>query len=97
MENTAAAHPQEPNYMAVFWALLVLTLVEVGIFYMHLNKVVLITALVLMALIKASLVAWYFMHLRSERWSLILMVVLPMLLCLDLFIGLLPDVGRILH
>ena len=63
---TTASH-QEPNYMAVFWTLLTFTLIEVGIFYLHIARVFYITALILLALIKAFLVAGYFMHLMSER------------------------------
>src|SRR5438552_4261598 len=91
----AEAHP-EPNYMAVFWALLTLTLVEVGVFYMHIGRVFFITALILLALIKAFLVAWFFMHLRSERWTLIFMTVIPFILALDLLLGLLPDISHLL-
>ena len=84
----------EPNYMAVFWALLVLTLLEVGITYLPMAKMFMVTALILMALGKAFLVAWYFMHLRSERWTLIAVTVIPFLLGLDLLIGLLPDISH---
>ena len=85
----------ETNYMAVFWVLLVVTLLEVGVYYLHIGRVFLIAALVLMALFKAFLVAWYFMHLRSEKFTLIAITVIPLLLAVDLFLGLLPDVGRV--
>ena len=91
----AADTHQEPNYIAVFWALLVLTLIEVGVFYMHIGRVFFIIALVLLALTKAFLVAWYFMHLRSERWTLVFMTVIPLLLAVDLLLGLMPDIGHI--
>jgi len=86
---------QEPNYMAVFWSLLVLTLIEVGVFYLHIARVFFITALVLLALLKAFLVAWFFMHLRSERWTLIFVTVIPFILAVDLLLGLMPDVGHL--
>ena len=86
---------QEPNYMAVFGVLLLLTVVEVGVFYLHIARFFFITALVLLALLKAFLVAWYFMHLRSERWTLIFVTVIPFLLAVDLLFGLLPDIGQI--
>jgi cytochrome c oxidase subunit IV len=86
---------KEPNYMAVFWGLLVLTLVEVAIVYLHVPRSYLVIALILMALMKAFLVAWYFMHLRSERWTLITMTVIPLLLAVDLLLGLLPDIARL--
>ena len=85
---------KEPNYMRVFWALLGLTLLEVGIVYLHMAKIYLVTALILMALLKAFLVAWYFMHLRSERWTLIFITTLPLFLVIDLFLGLLPDISK---
>ena len=85
----------EPNYIKVFWALLVLTLIEVGIFYLHLGRIYFITALILLALLKAFLVAWYFMHLRSERWTLIFVTIVPFVLAVDLLLGLLPDIGKL--
>jgi cytochrome c oxidase subunit 4 len=88
---------QEPNYWAVFGALAVLTGIEVGIYYLHMARFFFVTALVLLALVKAFLVAWYFMHLRSERWTLAILTVIPFLLGLDLLIGLLPDISHILH
>jgi cytochrome c oxidase subunit IV len=95
MSSSKAQAHQEPNYMAVFWSLLVLTLLEVGIFYLHLGRVYLVIALVIMALAKAFLVAWYFMHLRFERWTLMIIAVIPLALAVDLYLGLMPDVGHL--
>ncbi|OGR89347.1 MAG: hypothetical protein A2992_08065 [Elusimicrobia bacterium RIFCSPLOWO2_01_FULL_59_12] len=89
-----AAH-QEPNYMKVFWALLVLTIIEVILVYLPMAKLFIAVALILTALAKAFMVAWYFMHLRSERWTLVAVTVIPLLLALDLLIGLLPDIARV--
>lgn len=90
---TTTTH-EEPNYMMVFGWLIVLTVVEVGVVYLHLPKAAMVAALVLMALAKAFLVAWYFMHLKSEKVALIAMVGLPLLLLIDLFLGLMPDVAH---
>jgi cytochrome c oxidase subunit 4 len=55
-------------YITVFVALLVGTLVTVALNYMHFESVPLTIAIALfVAVIKASLVACYFMHLISER------------------------------
>lgn len=94
MSSTADAHA-EPNYMKIFWWLLALTLAEVGIIYVHMPKMLLTVALILMALIKALLVAVYFMHLKFEKWTLVAITVLPLLLILDLFLGLMPDIAGI--
>jgi cytochrome c oxidase subunit 4 len=87
----AAAEHKEPKYMHVFWALLVLTLAEVGIFYLNLPTTLMIICLVVMALVKAGLVAAYFMHLAMEKRTLALIVVSPLVLSAIIIIGLTPD------
>ena len=62
---------QQPNYMAIFWWLFGLTVVEVSYsVFTHPPKVILMTVLVGLAIIKATMVALFFMHLRFERKSL---------------------------
>jgi cytochrome c oxidase subunit IV len=65
----------QPNYLAIFWWLFGLTVVEVSYsVFTHPPKAVLISVLVGLAIIKASLVALFFMHLKFERKSLGLIV-----------------------
>jgi cytochrome c oxidase subunit 4 len=87
----AAAEHKEPKYLHVFWALLVLTLAEVGVFYLHLPTALMIICLVVMALVKAGLVAAYFMHLALEKRTLALIVVSPLVLAAIIIVGLTPD------
>ncbi|MBI4042150.1 MAG: cytochrome C oxidase subunit IV family protein [Deltaproteobacteria bacterium] len=54
-------------YIAVFAALAALTVVTVAISYLHLPLPYAIAVALLVATIKGSLVASYFMHLISER------------------------------
>src|SRR6185436_15010149 len=54
-------------YITVFVALMVLTIVTVAISYLHLPLPVAIAVALLVATIKGSLVASYFMHLISEK------------------------------
>ena len=54
-------------YIIVFVALLVLTMVTVAVSYLHLSIVAAVLVAMLIASIKGSLVACYFMHLISER------------------------------
>jgi cytochrome c oxidase subunit 4 len=54
-------------YITVFVALMVLTIVTVAISRFHLPVPVAITVALLVAVIKGSLVACYFMHLLSEK------------------------------
>ncbi|HSB71677.1 MAG TPA: cytochrome C oxidase subunit IV family protein [Candidatus Methylomirabilis sp.] len=88
----AQAHKQ-PNYIAIFWWLLALTILEVGVIFMPLARVLIAILLVGMALSKASLVAMYFMHLKFEKRTLGLIAVTPLLLCVLLVFALLPDLS----
>jgi cytochrome c oxidase subunit 4 len=55
------------TYMMVFAALMVLTIVTVAVSYLDLSTAGTITLGLVIATIKGSLVACYFMHLISER------------------------------
>ncbi len=63
-------------YVVVFVALAVLTVVTVAISYLHLSTPLAISVAMVVATVKASLVAGYFMHLLSEEkvilWLLLL-------------------------
>ena len=54
-------------YITVFVALMVLTIVTVAIARVHLPVPIAVTVALLVATIKGSLVACYFMHLISEK------------------------------
>ena len=54
-------------YLLVFGALLFLTIVTVCISYLHLNLIGAVTVALFIAVVKASLVACFFMHLISEK------------------------------
>lgn len=72
-----ADHRRE--YIIIFVWLTVLTALEVGVVYVPgISKGLLISALVLMALAKAMLVALYYMHLNSETTWLKATVAIPM-------------------
>lgn len=63
-------------YMIVFGALGVLTVVTVGVGYLHMPFAPALIAALLIASVKAGLVAAYFMHLITEKkiilWTLVL-------------------------
>jgi cytochrome c oxidase subunit IV len=54
-------------YITVFVALMALTIVTVAISYLHLPVPLAVTVALLVATVKGSLVACYFMHLISEK------------------------------
>jgi cytochrome c oxidase subunit 4 len=54
-------------YIIVFVALMILTVVTVAVSRLHLSVPVAVTVALIVATIKGSLVACYFMHLVSEK------------------------------
>ena len=54
-------------YITVFVALMALTVITVAISYLHLPLPIAVAVAMLVATIKGSLVAGYFMHLISEK------------------------------
>ncbi|MEJ2085020.1 MAG: cytochrome C oxidase subunit IV family protein [Acidobacteriota bacterium] len=84
-------------YILVFVALAALTIVTVGISYLHLHFVAAIGLALFVALIKGSLVAGFFMHLISERklvyWVLILTFIFFLALMLLPLGGFLDSTG----
>ena len=54
-------------YITVFVVLMALTMITVAVSYLHLPVAIAVTVALLVATIKGSLVACYFMHLISER------------------------------
>jgi len=69
-------HVDRALYFKIFVALTVLTVLEVGVVYVPgIGKVALGIALTGMALAKAALVLWFFMHLAIESSVLSLMIV----------------------
>ncbi len=85
-------------YIMVFVALAALTVVTVGVSYLHLDFGAAVALAMLVATIKGSLVACYFMHLISERkliyWVLILTLVFFLALMLLPLGGYLDSTGR---
>jgi cytochrome c oxidase subunit 4 len=55
------------TYIVVFVSLLALTLITVAVSYLHLPLGAAVAVALLVATVKGSLVACYFMHLISER------------------------------
>ncbi len=86
----------EPNYIGIFWWLLALTIIEIGVamipngpFYSKLLQGFLLVGT---AVGKASLVALYFMHLKFERRVLGLIALSPLILMIMALTFLLNDI-----
>lgn len=80
-------------YFSVYACLVVLTLLTLGSFYLRMGRIFAVTAALAIALVKSSLIALYFMHLRHEKPLIYGVVFIGMLAVAILAIGILPDVA----
>jgi cytochrome c oxidase subunit 4 len=92
-----AGEHKHPNYMAIFWILAILTVVEIAVVFLPFGKAVNGTMLCGLALGKAALVAMYFMHLKFETRTLGLIAITPLLIATLLVFVILPDAFHVDH
>ena len=71
-----AVQKQVKLYVRVFLALGILTVLTVGVSYLHMPLSIAIAVALFIACIKASLVAAFFMHLSSEKKIILALLVL---------------------
>jgi cytochrome c oxidase subunit 4 len=95
MAQSSAEHG--PNYMAIFWYLAILTVLEIGVIFTPLPRMAIGILLVALACAKASLVAMYFMHLRFEVRTLGYIALTPVAIGALLVFVLLPDLTGAPH
>ena len=96
MSSQADGHA-EPNYWMVWLALAVLTVIELAVAKVPNAKAFVIISLCALALTKAALVALYFMHLKFEKYALVLIVLSPLVLSAIMYVRLVPDATTHIH
>ena len=91
---------QHPRYGLIWIWLLILTLLEVAAAWLYKYEesfagigVITLILLVGMALVKALLVAMYFMHLKFERLLFVIIVCAPLIFATILVVALFPDIA----
>jgi len=92
-----AGEHKHPNYMAIFWLLAVLTVVELIVVFLPFGKMVNGTLLCALAVGKAAVVAMYFMHLKFETRTLGLIAMTPLAIATLLVFVILPDAFFVDH
>ena len=95
--HTAASHAEHGhlhiNYMAIFIALCVCTLLSVAFDLIEMNKRLTAVLVLAVAVAKAQYVMRYFMHLKFEgRWKFVLLLPTAILAC-GIPLALAPDIG----
>src|SRR5207248_11670577 len=96
-ESSEHAHVEGSKriFMFVWGWLLALTAVEVVLAYQRLEIKVMLTLLMTLSIIKASLVISYFMHLKYERRSLVLLLMPAMVFVICMMFVVFPDSLRL--
>lgn len=85
----AGAHATTGTYLAVAAVLTIITIVEVGVFYVPAFKPVLAPVLLVLSAAKFSLVAMFYMHLKFDKPLFRVVFTLPLLLAVGVAIALL--------
>jgi cytochrome c oxidase subunit IV len=97
MAETNLTHDQEMHveshapYLKVFFALLIFTIMEYFYAMLPISFPALVVGLLAMAITKATLVGWYFMHLKFEKPWVYFMIVPALILAAILTLALCPD------
>jgi cytochrome c oxidase subunit IV len=81
-------HPGATTYVIIAAFLIVLTAMEVTVFYVHALRPVLVPVLLVLAAAKFALVAMFYMHLRYDGWLLTGVFVFPLIIASLLLISL---------
>jgi cytochrome c oxidase subunit 4 len=92
MQNTNAAehsHPTAGTYLRVAAVLIVLTVIEVGVFYVPAFKPFLAPVLLILSAIKFAIVVMFYMHLKMDSRFFTLLFGGPLLLASGMILGLL--------
>jgi cytochrome c oxidase subunit 4 len=92
MTDPGVAH-HHPNYIAVWYWLIGLALGSVLVSTLPLPHTWITVIIFAVALVKAVLVALYFMHLKFERRLIYCLVFSPLLLFAILLLVLFPDIA----
>ncbi len=98
--HAASSHGQATarTYTFVWLWLVGITGIEVFLAYENLRPDLMLTMLIGLSIIKAALIMAYFMHLKFERFTLVLWLVPALVFCICMFlIFFFPDSFRALH
>lgn len=83
------AHPTVGTYVRVFAILVIVTIIEVGVFYVPAFQPFLVPVLLVLSTLKFALVAMFYMHLKSDSPFYSFLFGGPLLLAAAVLIGLL--------
>jgi cytochrome c oxidase subunit IV len=84
--------------LAVWIGLVAITFLEVFLAYKQLEPRIMLTILVILSVVKAAMIMSWFMHLKFEKFSLVLLLIPATIFCLCMmFIFFYPEAFRLLQ
>ena len=86
--ETEVRHPGAATYLIIAAFLVVLTVMEITVFYVHPLRPVLVPVLLVLAAAKFALVAMFYMHLKYDGWLLTGVFVFPLMMATVLLVSL---------
>jgi len=89
MEGQAHSHPTVGTYVRVFGILVIVTIIEVGVFYVPAFQKLLVPLLLTLSAFKFVLVVMFYMHLKSDSRFFTFLFGVPLLLAVAVIAALL--------
>jgi caa(3)-type oxidase subunit IV len=84
--------------IGIWFGLVAITFLEVFLAYMQLPSTLMLSILVVLSVVKAALIMSFFMHLKYEKFSLVLLLIPAMIFCICMmFIFFFPEAVRLLQ
>ena len=84
--------------LAIWIGLVAITFLEVFLAYEQLQPAVMLSILVVLSVVKAAMIMSYFMHLKFEKFSLVLFLIPAAIFCICMmFIFFFPEAFRLLQ
>jgi cytochrome c oxidase subunit 4 len=90
-------HPGAATYLIIAAFLIVLTVMEITVFYVHPLRPVLVPVLLVLAAAKFALVAMFYMHLKYDGWLLTAVFGFPLLIAMVLIAALMMLFAYLAH
>jgi cytochrome c oxidase subunit IV len=91
--STEHAHPGAKEYLGIAAVLVVITAIEVAVFYIPSMKPVLVPVLLTLSALKFALVAMFYMHLKFDHKLFSWLFVVPMMLATIVILALMRLFG----
>ena len=90
-------HPGAQTYLIIAVFLVILTAMEITVFYVHALRPVLVPVLIVLGAAKFALVAMFYMHLKYDGWLLTGVFVFPLMMAGILLLSLILLFAYLAH